>query len=76
MLQPGKYVHYKHADQQYQLIGIGRYSEDMTKEFVIYQALYEDEFPYGQIWVRPLEMWLEPVIIDGVPRPRFIRISD
>jgi hypothetical protein len=34
---------------------------------VVYRALYGD----GGLWVRPTAMFLETVLVDGHPRPRF-----
>ena len=63
-IKSGIYQHYKGA--QYKVIGSARHSE--TEEwFVYYQALYGE---YGY-WVRPLEMFLESVVVDGEQLPRF-----
>ena len=59
------YKHYKNQ-KYYQVIAIGKHSETL-EDLVIYKALYEsDDFPYGQIWCRPLKMWQEN--INGKPR--------
>lgn len=63
-IQPGVYEHYKGA--QYEVLDIARHSE--TEELlVVYRALYGD---YG-LWVRPLDMFTETVLVDGVTQPRF-----
>lgn len=65
----GKYRHYK--GHEYKVIGVGRHRETL-EELVVYQALYESpEFEPGQIWLRPLAMFLETVVVDGIERPRF-----
>jgi hypothetical protein len=64
MLKLGKYRHYK--GKEYEVIGIAKHSETL-EELVVYRALYGD----GQIWVRPLKMFLEEVEVNGQKVPRF-----
>jgi len=64
MVQPGRYRHYK--GHEYEVLGVARHSETEEK-YVVYRALYGD----GGLWVRPREMFLETVLIDGRPCPRF-----
>ncbi|PIT95029.1 DUF1653 domain-containing protein [Candidatus Falkowbacteria bacterium CG10_big_fil_rev_8_21_14_0_10_39_9] len=64
MLKLGKYQHYKGG--VYEVLGVAHYSEDEI-EMVVYKDLYGD----GQLWVRPLAIFLEEVEIDGVLKPRF-----
>ncbi|CCB86950.1 putative uncharacterized protein [Parachlamydia acanthamoebae UV-7] len=59
------YVHYNKG-LRYKILGIARHSESL-EELVVYQALYGE----NAIWVRPLGMFLENVVIDGHSRPRF-----
>ena len=65
----GIYQHYK--GQQYQVIDFARHSESL-EAMVIYQALYGD---HG-IWVRPLDMFIENVDINGISTARFQLIED
>ncbi|MBA2369777.1 MAG: DUF1653 domain-containing protein [Candidatus Protochlamydia sp.] len=58
------YEHYK--GHCYKIIGIAHHSETL-EELVVYQALYGD----GGIWVRPLVMFLENIVLDGQSKPRF-----
>ena len=52
----GLYRHYKGS--QYQVLGMARHSE--TEEWlVVYQALYAER----GFWLRPLTLWLEPVVV-------------
>jgi hypothetical protein len=63
-LRPGRYRHYKGND--YQLLGIARHSE--TEELlVVYRCLYGD----FSLWVRPLAMFTECVVVEGRKIPRF-----
>lgn len=69
MIEPGRYRHYKGND--YEVLGVARHSET-EEEFVVYRALYDER----GLWIRPAAMFLELVLIEGQPRPRFERILD
>lgn len=60
----GIYEHYK--GQRYKIIAIARHSESL-EELVVYQALYGD----GEVWVRPLAMFMETINHGGKTQPRF-----
>ena len=62
---PGRYRHYKGGE--YEVIGTARHSETQ-EELVVYRALYGEK----KLWVRPLEMFAEDVIIKGKKQPRFV----
>ena len=64
-----KVQHYK--GRTYQIIGTAKHSETL-EDLVVYQALYSDY----QIWVRPREMFLEDVEVDGKTVQRFRIIED
>ena len=64
MVQPGRYRHYK--GREYEVLGVARHSET-EEEYVVYRALFGD----GGLWIRPPAMFLETVIVDGHPCPRF-----
>lgn len=67
--QPGRYRHYKGND--YLVEGVARHSE--TEELlVVYRPCYGER----ALWVRPLEMFVEEVEVDGERVPRFARIGD
>lgn len=68
-IQLGIYEHYK--GNRYELLGIGRHSENL-EEFVVYKALYESqEFGKDSLWLRPKSMFFENVMIDGKQVARF-----
>ncbi len=68
-LELGPYRHYK--GNIYEVIGIARHSETL-EELVVYKATYQKE---GEnLWVRPLAMFKETVVIDGVEKKRFEKI--
>lgn len=62
----GLYQHYK--GNKYIVKNLARLSETL-EELVVYECLYEN--PEGKIWVRPMKMFLETVVIDGKTTPRF-----
>lgn len=65
----GFYKHYK--GKKYEVIGVAKHS-DTLKDFVVYRALYvHPKFGEHALWVRPLEMFLENVIVNGQSVPRF-----
>jgi len=63
-LKAGIYRHYK--GQDYQVLEVARHSET-EQPLVVYRCLYGD---YSW-WVRPLDMFLESVEIDGKTLARF-----
>jgi len=69
MIRPGRYRHYKGND--YELVGIARHSET-EEEMVVYRKLYGD----SSLWVRPLEIFIEDVVVDGRTVPRFMWIGE
>ena len=60
----GKYRHYKGGI--YEVVAIARHSETL-EDMVVYRALYGE----GDVWVRPLSIWLEQVEINGSAVNRF-----
>lgn len=66
----GKYKHFKGGIVT--VIGVAKNSEDYNQEFVVYTHPYEG---HEQMWVRPIEMFLETVDKDGYKGPRFEYIS-
>jgi len=69
MIRPGRYRHYKGND--YQVVGIARHSET-EEEMVVYRKLYGD----GSLWVRPLAMFVEDVMVNGQQKPRFSWVGE
>ncbi|MDX2001935.1 MAG: DUF1653 domain-containing protein [Chitinophagales bacterium] len=67
-LQIGIYEHYK--GKRYEVMGTALHSESL-EPLVIYRSLYETQYPYGQLWVRPLAMFMETVLMNGDQVPRF-----
>lgn len=69
---PGKYIHYKGGE--YEVLGIAR-MEATKEEYVIYKALYDSkEYGFGSMWLRPVKVFCENVIVDGKKVPRFKKV--
>ncbi len=66
-LEPGVYIHYKSATMRYEVIGVGLETET-NQPVVIYRPLYETSVKY---WVRPYDMFVGTVSVDGKEIPRF-----
>lgn len=64
VLTPGRYRHYK--GHEYEVIAVARHSETL-EPVVVYRALYGER----GLWVRPYAMFVERVVVDGQPVPRF-----
>lgn len=68
-LKAGIYRHYK--GNEYQVIDIARHSE--TEELlVVYRPLYGER----ALWVRPFDMFVEEVDVNGQLQPRFSFLRD
>jgi len=61
---PGRYRHYK--GNEYSVLGVARHSETL-EELVVY---CQESGEHG-LWVRPKQMFLETVKVDGQELPRF-----
>lgn len=68
-LKLGIYEHY--SGKQYDIIGVARHSETL-ENMVVYQARYGE----NEIWVRPYDMFLETVEIEGNKILRFRLIKE
>ena len=68
-IRPGRYRHFK--GNEYEVLGVARHSET-DESLVVYRPLYGD----GGLWVRPLAMFLGPVVRDGAEVPRFTFIGE
>lgn len=68
-IKTGLYKHYK--GNIYEVIGIAKHSETLEK-MVVYKATYQIE---GEnLWVRPLSMFTETVMVDGIEVKRFEKL--
>jgi len=69
-IEAGIYQHYK--GKRYEVVGVGVDSETM-KPVVVYTPQYKSDVPF---YVRPYEMFLEFVEIDGKKQERFKKVND
>jgi hypothetical protein len=68
-IELGFYKHYK--GNIYEVIGVAKHSETL-EEMVVYKATYQ---PEGQnLWVRPLKLFLETIIVNKQSVKRFEKI--
>ncbi len=67
--RPGRYRHFK--GNEYRVLGTATHSES-GETLVVYRPLYGD----GDLWVRPLAMFMETVERDGREQPRFAFVAD
>lgn len=68
-LQKGRYKHYK--GNLYEVLMTAQHSE--TEEWmVIYRPAYGNQ----NVWVRPYDMFMEKVDVNGVVKPRFEKVND
>ena len=63
------YEHYK--KKHYKILAIARHSETL-EELVVYQVLYGN----GGVWVRPVTIFLENVLVEGQLLPRFKLVQE
>lgn len=68
-LEPGIYEHYK--GNRYELLGVALHSETLAP-MVVYKPLYETK---AKLWVRPYDMFVGEVEINGVKRVRFTKLK-
>ena len=64
MVKLGKYRHFK--GNEYEVIYVAKDSETL-EDVVVYKELYGN----GEIWVRPLKMFLEIIELNGKNISRF-----
>jgi len=65
-IKTGRYRHYKGFD--YEVIGVAKHSETL-EDLVVYRALYDNKT--SKLWVRPKEMFMEEIEINGKKIKRF-----
>ena len=66
LIEKGKYLHYK--GNEYEVIGTAKHSET-EENLVVYCSLKNPE----QLWVRPLDMFVEEIEVNGKRTKRFLK---
>ncbi len=69
-IKRGKYKHYKGGE--FEVIGVAKHSETL-EDVVVYKHPGNE---LSELWVRPLEMFLEKVIVEGKEVSRFQFIEE
>ena len=69
MIKPGIYKHYKGS--RYLVINMVYHSE--TEQAMV---LYRPMDGNSQLWVRPLDMFSESVVVEGLTVPRFSYVGN
>jgi hypothetical protein len=70
MVKKGFYRHFK--GMLYQVVGTARSSESINDAYVVYQALYGTY----ELWIRPLSMFTEQVMVNGEFVDRFTYLGE
>lgn len=70
----GLYRHSK-SGKLYMVDSVAKHSESL-EDMVCYHAMYTDpEFGVRAHWVRPAQMFIEDVEVNGQKVPRFVRVT-
>ncbi len=67
-IRPGMYRH--HKGYLVKVLGIAKHSETL-EDLVVYDHMGTNEL--SDLWVRPLSMFKENVVVEGKEVPRFVR---
>ena len=73
ILESGKYRHYKGG--VYTLIDLACHTETL-QWYVVYQSEERKKRDLPSMWIRPYDMFVESIKIDGKNKPRFEKIDD
>lgn len=65
---------YKHSKKGtfYKIIALAKHSETL-EDLVVYEVEYEN--PVSKVWVRPLALFVDKIILNGEEKNRFELIS-
>lgn len=69
------YQHFKGRDKLYRVLEVARDAENPKQARVVYEQLYESEFPKGEVWSRTLEDFVGYKEIKGRKVKRFTLIN-
>lgn len=68
----GIYHHYKNPDKHYKVIGIAFHTET-EEDVIVYEPLYENEH---KLFVRPLNLFIGEVEVDGKKQSRYHLVTE
>lgn len=69
------YEHFKGHGKLYRVLEVARNAENSEQARVVYEQLYESEFPKGEVWSRTLEDFVGYKQIGGRKVKRFTLIN-
>lgn len=72
VIEPGLYQHYK--GNKYRVLGVGCNTEAHEYYVVYSPTKHKDGLP--EIWLRPYDMFIETVEVDGSLVPRFKKLTE
>lgn len=70
-IEKGKYIHSK-SGKEYEVVGVAMHSETL-EPLVLYKPMYAAKYEFC---VRPYQMFVEEVTIDGKQVPRFAKVAN
>ena len=71
-IETGLYQHYK--GNLYRVHGVGCNTE--AHEYYVVYSPAEPKAGIPEYWLRPYDMFVESIVIDGEERPRFKKLTD
>lgn len=71
-IETGLYRHYK--GNEYNVLGVGCHTE--AHEYFVVYAPAQPKPGVPQFWLRPYDMFVESIEIDGELQPRFKKLTD
>jgi len=71
VLEPGIYQH--HKGNKYTVLGVGCHTE--TLEYFVVYSLVDQKEGVPSIWLRPYDMFVETIEVNGEMVPRFRKIE-
>jgi hypothetical protein len=71
----GVYRHFKGEERLYRVKRIARDCDNPEKKVVVYENLYEGDFPKGTCWIRELEEFMGFKELNGEKIKRFTLIE-
>lgn len=71
-IETGLYRHYKGSE--YNVLGVGCHTE--AHEYFVVYAPAKPKPGAPQFWLRPYDMFVESIEVDGEQQPRFKKLTD
>lgn len=68
-------THYKKPNKRYEVLEIG-FDSNTMQEMIVYKALYQGEFKFGTIWIRPKKEFFDIIEFNGIKNQRFKKVLE